>query len=147
MNVRDVLRNKADGVVTIEPAASAGADARLLIRHGIGGLPVVSLRGELEGFLSERDLVRAVDERPGSIQDVPVERIMQQPAPTCSADDPLMDIMGRMTRHRLRHLVVVDGEGVAGVLSVGDLVRHRLEQLELEAGILRDYVASQRAAR
>jgi CBS domain-containing protein len=70
---------------------------------------------------------------------------MRRPAPTCRADDPLPGVMARMTRNRLRHLVVVGDDGIVGVVSVGDLVKHRLEQLETETGVLRDYVAAQRA--
>jgi signal-transduction protein with cAMP-binding, CBS, and nucleotidyltransferase domain len=76
----------------------------------------------------------------------PVERIMQRP-PICRAEDTLHEVMSRMTRERLRHLVVVDEGRTIGVISVGDLVKYRLEELELEAGTLRDYVAAQRAAR
>jgi predicted transcriptional regulator len=71
---------------------------------------------------------------------------MRRPVPVCSADDSLRDVMARMTRDRLRHLVVLDGDSVTSVISVGDLVKHRLEQLETETGVLRDYVAAYRAS-
>jgi CBS domain-containing protein len=147
MSAREILRKKSGRVVTVEPNMPLSHAARLLMRHGIGGLPVVDRGGALIGFLSERDIVNAVDGHPGSIQDVPVDEAMRRPPPTCAPDDPLHAVMARMTRDRLRHLVAVDGGGIAGVISVGDLVKHRLEQLETETGVLRDILAAQRASR
>jgi len=112
VSVRNVLRTKAGGALTVAPDASLAAAAGIFVKHEIGGLPV--------------------------------EEVMLRPAPTCSPEDDLRGIMERMTRQRLRHLVVVDGDAIVGVLSVGDRVKHRLEELETEAGVLRDYVAAQR---
>lgn len=148
MRVRDVLKGKrGDEVITIRPTEDLASAVSLLMRHRIGGLPVVRPGGTVVGFLSERDLVRAVDERPGEIRHEPVAEIMARPAPVCSVDDPLRDVMGRMTRQRLRHLVVTDGGEIAGIISVGDLVKHRMEQLETEAGVLRDALVGLRASR
>jgi CBS domain-containing protein len=119
---------------------------RLLVAHNIGGLPVVSANGALIGFIAERDVVRVVHENPGAIQHLPVAVIMR-PAPFCDADDALEEVMRRMTRERLRHLVVRDNGRAIGVISVGDIVKQRLEQLETETSVLRDYVAAQRASR
>jgi CBS domain-containing protein len=145
MSVREILRRKDGQVITISPDMDAGAAARMLIRHGIGGLPVVESNGTILGFLAERDLVRVLDAHPGSIRDLAVREVMTRPAPTCAVDEPLHDVMARMTRKRLRHLIVLDGRTIAGVISVGDLVKFRLEQLETETGVLRDIVAAQRA--
>jgi CBS domain-containing protein len=147
MRVADLLRRKKNDVVTIEPDSSVATAARLLMGHGIGGLPVVAGDGRLAGFLAERDIVQAVDQNGGSVAGLSVERLMRRPAPSCGAAEPLYDVMARMTRDRLRHLVVVDGDRITGVLSVGDIVKHRLEQLETETGVLRDYVGGQRAVR
>ena len=108
---------------------------------------MVDETGGLAGFLSERDVVAAVDRSPLGVRHLRVEQCMQRPAPTCRSEDSLPEVMARMTRERLRHLVVVQGTAIAGVLSVGDLVKYRLEQLEMETGVLRDYVAAQRAGR
>lgn len=145
MSVREILRRKGGQVVTIDPNMDAGAAARLLMRHNIGGLPVVERGGTVVGFLAERDLVRVVDVHPGSIRELSVREVMHRPPPTCSIGDSLHDVMASMTRERLRHLVVLDGGAIAGVISVGDLVKYRLEQLETETGVLRDIVAGQRA--
>lgn len=147
MRVADLLRHKKNDVVSIEPESSVAAAARLLMGHGIGGLPVVARDGRLAGFIAERDIVQAVDQNGGSVAGLSVERVMRRPAPACAAAEPLYDVMARMTRDRLRHLVVVDGERITGVISVGDIVKHRLEQLETETGVLRDVVAGQRAVR
>jgi CBS domain-containing protein len=116
------------------------------MHRGVGGLPVVGLGGTPVGFLSEREVVSAVDRYDGPIRHLRVENVMR-PAPLCTTDDKLEEVMGRMTRQRLRHLIVLHGDRIAGVISVGDLVKHRLEQLETETGVLRDYVAAQRATR
>jgi len=144
MNVGDLLRSKQSGVVTVAPDATLGEAARLMMRHNIGGLPIVDTGGRPIGFLAERELVRVVDRNAGAIQHLSVSSCMR-PAPICSADDALQEVMSRMTRNRLRHIVVADGDSIAGIISVGDIVKHRLEQLETETGVLRDYVTGQRA--
>jgi CBS domain-containing protein len=146
MRVREILAKKPSRVVTVAPGEALGTAVRLLMEHGIGGLPVVTPGRAPVGFLAERDVVDAVDRYDGPIRHLRVENVMR-PVPECRADDLLEDVMSRMTRRRLRHLVVVDAGRLMGVISVGDLVRHRLEQLETETGVLRDYVAAQRAAR
>lgn len=146
MRVGELVRSKGGDVVTIGPGASVGRAVRLLMDHRIGGLPVVGSEGPPVGFVAERDIVRALDIARGGVHDVPIERIMRRPPPTCSVTDELKDVMTRMTRDRLRHLVVLEGDRLAGVLSVGDLVHHRLQELEIEAGVLRDYVAARRAS-
>jgi CBS domain-containing protein len=146
MSVRELLKQKRMDVISVESTQSVADAARLLMEHGIGGLPVVD-GGSLLGFVSEREIVHAVDGQSTNVRDVSIASIMRRPAPVCSQDDPIREVMKRMTRERLRHLVVMDGDRLAGVLSVGDLVKHRLDQLETEAGVLRDYVAGQRATR
>ena len=145
MSVRELLNRKPTGVVSVTPTTSVADASRVLMDEGVGGLPVVDERGRLVGFLAERDIVGLVDGKASGIRDTPVSSAMRRPAPVCGADESLRSVMTRMTRERLRHLVVMDGERIAGVISVGDIVKQRLEQLETEAGVLRDYVAAQRA--
>lgn len=147
MLVRDLVRKKGSHVVMVVHGTDLGTAVRLLMDHGIGGLPVVGADGSPLGFLAEREVAEAVDAYGEDVRELPVDRVMQRPPPTCSLDDTLQDVMVRMTRERLRHLVVMEGSRIAGILSVGDLLKERLEQLETEAGVLRDYVAAQRAAR
>ena len=144
MFVRDLLQKKPARLVTIGAAETLGAAARLLMDRGVGGLVVVDDRGELAGFLGERDLVDALHRRSDDIRHVPVTRAMRRP-PTCRPDDRVRDVMSRMTDERERHLVVVEHGSPVGVISIGDIVRQRLMELETETGVLRDYVAAQRA--
>lgn len=144
--VRELLKKKPTTVHMVESTADVERAARLLMEHGVGGLPVVERPGaSVVGFVSEREIVHALDRHPDGAHTVPVTTIMRKPAPVCGSDDRIRDVMVRMTRDRLRHLVVLDDERIVGVISVGDLVKNRLEELELEAGVLRDYVAAQRA--
>lgn len=145
MKVQELLRTKNPDVVSIRTHTRVSVATDLLMKHRIGGLPVIGPGGTAVGFLSERDLVRAVNDHTGPIRDLRAEQVMMRPAPTCSVADLLVEVMDRMTRERLRHLVVLQGDRIAGVISVGDLVKHRLEQLETETGVLRDYLAAQRA--
>jgi CBS domain-containing protein len=133
-------------MVAVEPKAELEAAVRLLVEKNIGGLSVVAPNGKLVGFLAERDVARAVHEHRGNVRHLLVENVMR-PAPTCEGDDSLDDVMRRMTNQRLRHLVVQDDGRIIGVISVGDIVKQRLGQLETEAGVLRDYVTAQRASR
>jgi CBS domain-containing protein len=146
MRVRELLQRKGGDVVTVRSDAPLGSATRLFMERNIGGLPVVDARGALVGFLSERDVVKAVDASTGSVAELPVQRVMRRPPPTCDADATMQEVMSSMTRERQRHLAVLDRGHLAGVISVGDLVKHRLEQLETETGVLRDYVAARRAA-
>lgn len=145
MRVHQLLKGRASEVITIDTTSTVRTAVHLLMRHGIGGLPVIGRDGHVAGFVAEREIVGALDRNAEPIGQLSVERIMRRPAPTCSVDDPVEEIMVRITRERQRHIVALDGERIVGIVSVGDIVKHRLEQLELETGVLRDYVAAQRA--
>jgi CBS domain-containing protein len=144
VRVRDLLERKPARVYTVEPSAHVDIAISQMMAHDVGGLPVVSHDGKLVGFVSERDIVRAVRLHAGTFYELRVHDVMR-PAATCDANDRVMEVMRRMTAERLRHLVVRDDDDIVGVISVGDIVKDRLEQLETETGVLRDYVAAQRA--
>lgn len=146
MRVRDLLAKKGSTVVTVGPDEKMGRAVRLLMEHHIGGLPVAGPGGELLGFLSERNVAHLADLSFEPIREVPVRQAMSNPAPVCSTEDQLRDVMARMTHDRTRHLVAMEGGRIAGVVSVGDLLKERLEELEIETGVLRDWVAAHRAA-
>lgn len=145
MRVRQLLEKKRETAITIELNQDVATAARLLMRHGIGALPVTGPDGKVVGLVSERDIVRAVDLSTDGVRERTLDKIMRSPPPACSIDATLQEVMTAMTRERLRHLVVIEDGEIAGVISVGDLVKHRLEQLETETGVLRDYVAARRA--
>jgi len=147
MKVSELLKTKPAAMITVEPTASVATAASLIMDRGIGGLPVVKDGGPVAGFVSERDLVNALHRNPQGVGALRVKDVMRNPPPVCSVSDTVQAVMARMTRERLRHLVVMDTGRAVGVLSVGDILKHRLEQLETEAGVLRDYVAGQRARR
>jgi CBS domain-containing protein len=146
MRVRDLLGHKVSSLITVEPKAELETAILLLVEHDIGGLPVLAPDGAAVGFLAERDVVRAVHKHQGAVHHLRVMDVMR-PAPLCEGDDSLEHVMRMMTVKHLRHLAVRDNGRIIGVISIGDIVKHRLEQLETEAGVLRDYVAAQRASR
>lgn len=145
MKVRELLKQKSAGVVTASPGMIVAQVVQLMMRHNIGAVPVVSSASALLGIVSERDLVRALQLSGSRVQDLPVEQVMERQLPTCDAGASLHELMSRMTRERLRHMMVLDGGKLIGIISVGDIVKHRLEQLETETSILRDYVVAARA--
>lgn len=147
MRVGGLLERKGSLIVTIREHETVAQAARLLVQHNIGALPVVDSTGAPVGLISERDLVKVLDGKEVEVRSLPASRVMRTPAPSCSEGDTVQEVMGRMTRNRLRHLLVVTDQDLVGVISVGDLVKHRLEELETETGVLRDYVAGQRARR
>lgn len=142
MRVRDLLARKPATLITVDAKADLKTAVRLLIEHNVGGLPVVAGDGSVVGFIAERDVVRALHEDRGASH--AVQQVMQ-PVPTCGPDESLPEAMRRMTGQRHRHLVVTEPGRLLGVISVGDIVKYRLEELELETGVLRDVVAGQRA--
>lgn len=146
MRVRDLLSQKPSAMITVQPNNALSTAVKLFIVHNIGSLPVLGADGAVVGILAERDVVRAVHERLDTLGELHVRDVMRA-APMCEADDFVDDTMRTMTAHRQRHLLVRDRGAVVGLISLGDLVKHRLEQLETETGVLRDYVAGQRAGR
>jgi CBS domain-containing protein len=144
MRVRELLGRGRSPVITIDSDARVDAAVRLMIEHRIGALPVMS-GGTVVGIVSERDIVELLGREYGNVRSVPLSRIMRR-APTCNIDDDVRDLMVRMTGERLRHFVVMENGRLSGIVSVGDIVKRRLDELELETGVLRDYVAGRRAS-
>ena len=145
MDVNGILRAKGARVVTIEPDATVAALVRGLREERIGAM-VVSRDGRtIEGIVSERDVVRALAERGAAVLGDRVADIMTTPVATCGPNDPVKHVMSEMTRRRIRHLPVVDGGVLAGLVSIGDVVKNRLEEMETEANVLREaYLAGRR---
>jgi len=131
-------------VLTVAPHVTVADAAFLLARRTIGALPVVE-DGRLVGMFSERVLVEAVSARGSAALGLPVRAIMAD-AQACSPDDSLRDLMARMTTRRLRHLPVVEDGRLVGIVSVGDVVKHRLREVTTEANVLREYTTMMRAA-
>ena len=131
MKINDVLRGKGNQVVTISPEATVTELLALLAEHNIGAVVVSTDGSAVNGIVSERDIVRLWNGTPDA-GDVRVSAIMTAEVATCAPDEPIDDLMRLMTDRRIRHVpVVVDG-ALAGIVSIGDLVKSRVDELETE---------------
>jgi CBS domain-containing protein len=140
MRIADVLRSKGSGVATVASTASVTELIAELAAHNVGALPVLD-GDRLVGIVSERDVVRRLDAAGAALLDVTVGEIMTTDVTTCSPDDRVADLAAVMTTRRFRHLpVVVDGR-LAGIVSIGDLVKARIDLLESEREQLQSYIA------
>ena len=140
MRINDVLRAKpSHDVITINPDASVRELIALLAEHNVGALIVSSDGSTLEGIVSERDVVRRLHEDDG-VLDGSVSTIMTSVVETCDEETLLDDLMKTMTERRVRHVPVVKDGRIAGIISIGDVVKHRIDQLEFERDQLDHYV-------
>jgi len=140
MNVEQILREKGATVATLSPQASIREAVQQLRRLGIGAL-VVSSDGEtVEGILSERDVVHTLAERGTDLLDLEVEQLMTRRVITCSPRDSVADLMAKMTARRIRHIPVLRDDRLAGIVSIGDVVKARLDEIEYEASSLRSFI-------
>ena len=141
MTVRHILAQKGGDVVTIPPHRTVAEAARLLAEKRIGAIVVAGGAGEVLGILSERDIVRAVAKGPGAL-DSPASAHMTAKVITCIPETPVTDLMEEMTQGRFRHLPVVVGGRLVGIVSIGDVVKHRLAEIENETNAMRQYIAT-----
>lgn len=142
MQVRHILREKGREVVTIASDATLSEAARLLARRRIGALVVSSGTGGVDGILSERDIVRAVADHSVRALGQDVGDHMTRTVSTCTETDSVDDLMETMTHGRFRHMPVLDGERLCGIVSIGDVVKSRIEETVREAASLREYIAA-----
>ncbi len=140
MTVKAILSRKGDSVVTVEPGISLREAVRVLSDNRIGALIVTDGGKRVIGMLSERDIVRTLAQHGPAALDRSVDSIMTRNVITCTQADKVSDIMERMTTGRFRHLPVLEGDQLAGVISIGDVVKYRLEEIEAESSALRDYI-------
>ncbi len=141
MKVRAMLALKGDNVLTVRTDATIKTAVGTLKSEKIGALIVSDDGSKVQGILSERDVVRGLVTHGASLLDMRVADFMTSNVKTCGMDDNIQDIMSQMTRSRIRHLPAVDNGALRGMISIGDVVKIRLEELETEANALRDYVA------
>ena len=142
MLVKTVLGTKGDNVVTVEPRQSLADAARLLAERRIGAVLITAADGSLSGILSERDIVAAVGKSGGGCLDETVAEHMTRTVITCRPEDSLTEIMKMMTDGRFRHMPVVDGDRLCGIISIGDVVKQRIDEIEQEARDMRSYITS-----
>jgi CBS domain-containing protein len=142
MTVSIILAGKGREVVTIEPNANLAAAVALLAAKRIGALVVLGADNRIAGILSERDIVRVLAERGAHALDEPVSQVMTRKVITCNENETVPTIMERMTAGKFRHMPVVEQGRLVGVISIGDVVKHRLDDMEHESAAMREYIAT-----
>ncbi len=144
MKVSDIIQTKGSVVKTIRPEASARELSVRLHADQIGAMVVSSDGKSIEGIVTERDLAYGLAAYGSELPTVAVSRLMTQAVLVCSSDDSIIHVMKLMTQRRVRHLPVKKGAKVVGIISIGDVLKHRLDELELEANVMRDYAVAAR---
>jgi CBS domain-containing protein len=140
MNVKTILAAKGGDVVCIEPTADLAAAVKLLTTHRIGAVVIRGAGGRLGGILSERDIVSAISEHGAAALTLPVSQVMTRNVATCGEDDSIASIMERMTEGKFRHMPVVAKGELIGLVSIGDVVKQRVGEIEQESEAMRDYI-------
>ena len=140
MLIAQILAGKGSSVVSTRPEATIAEVASLLKEKRIGAVVVVDAGGELCGIISERDLARGLAEHGGALLAMKVGQLMTRGVVTCTPEDDVQTLMQRMTEGRFRHLPVVKEGRLSGIISSGDVVKHRLGELEVETQMLQDYI-------
>ena len=139
MTVRAILDSKGHQIQSVEPDAKLSAAVKILGERKIGAVLVMS-RGSIEGILSERDIVRVLGDRGAGVLDEPVSAVMTRKVVSCRPADTVAAIMEMMTLGKFRHLPVLEGEKVVGLISIGDVVKWRVQEYENEQEALRTYI-------
>jgi CBS domain-containing protein len=142
MTVRTILALKGRECVTITPEATLAEAARMLSQKRIGALVITGADRRVAGILSERDIVSRIAAKGARALEEPVSGAMTREVVTCTEDATIPDLMQRMTSFRIRHVPVVENARLTGIISIGDVVKHRLAELEREHEALRDYIAT-----
>ena len=139
MTVRSILDSKGHQIMSVEPDAKLAAAVKLLAERKIGAVLVMA-QGKMEGILSERDIVRVLGERGATVLDEPVSNVMTKKVVSCKQSDTVSGLMEMMTLGKFRHLPVLEDGKVVGLISIGDVVKRRVQEYETEQEALRDYI-------
>ena len=142
MTVKSILSTKGGDLFSIEPTATLDNAVKLLAKHRIGALLVLGPDRRVIGILSERDIVRVLAEQGAEVLTKPLSQVMTRKVVTVGPTETVGVIMERMTLGKFRHVPVVEQEQVVGIISIGDVVKHRLHEMEQESAALRDYIQS-----
>ena len=140
MSVHSILKSKGSKVVTIAPGETVARALSVLEAHDIGAIVVSGDRSSVQGILSERDIVRGLAQHGPELLDRTVSEVMTHHVYTCAPEDSLADLMSQMTDRRIRHLPVVADGRLQGIVSIGDVVKHRLGEMAQETEALREYI-------
>ena len=138
MKIASILKVKGSSVATTAPVTTLSTVVWDLKVKGIGAVIVSEDGATILGMISERDIALGLAEHGAKLLGMRAAEIMNRSVVTCSPEDNVTAVMAQMTRHRARHIPVVEGGKLAGIVSIGDLVKHRLDELELEANVLRE---------
>lgn len=138
MSVEAILKSKGNNVFTVRPEHAVADAAALMSAKKVGVAVVCDAKGTVVGVVSERDIVTGVTQFGKGVIDMPVRNIMTSPVLTCGPSDSVKRIMEIMTERRIRHLPVVDGGELLGMVSIGDAVNFRLREAQMESAVLRD---------
>jgi CBS domain-containing protein len=141
MTIAAVLRTKGSAVETVDASATLYDVVRRLGEKRIGALPVIE-QGQVAGIISERDVIYCLRDHGPDVLDWPVSRVMSSPAITADSSMDVLVALALMTQRRIRHLPVIEGSQLKGIVSIGDLVKHRMERIEAEAEAMRAYIQS-----
>jgi CBS domain-containing protein/beta-phosphoglucomutase-like phosphatase (HAD superfamily) len=144
MRVSDILKSKGSVVKTIEANATMRALAQAFRKEGVGAMLVLDAEGKLQGIISERDLARGIDDFGGNLPEMRVSDLMTRSVVTCAPEDNVAIVANVMTQRRIRHLPVVVNGAVVGLISIGDVLKYRLDEVQLEASVLRDVARARR---
>jgi CBS domain-containing protein len=140
MTVKTILSTKGGDVISIEPTASLETAVKTLAMHRIGALLVLGPDRRVVGILSERDVVRALGEQGADVLTIPLAQVMTRKVVTCGETETVGTLMEQMTAGKFRHVPVVEQDQVVGIISIGDVVKHRLHEMDQESAALRDYI-------
>jgi CBS domain-containing protein len=141
MNVDTILRKKGNRVTTIRSDATIADAVATLRRDGIGALVVSGDGGRVDGILSERDVVAALADDGPALLSRPIAEVMTRTVLTCEPQDTIAELMAEMTNRRIRHFPVVENGRLCGIISIGDVVKSRLDEIEFEADSMRSFIA------
>ncbi len=141
MSVKAILQSKGASVLSVTGDMSVSEAVAMLAKHRIGALPVID-EGEVLGIFSERDVIYCLAKDGAAALERPVSDVMTAPAMTVDSECAVLSALSLMSRRRIRHLPVVDAEGLVGFISIGDLVKFRIEKIESEAEAMRSYIQS-----
>ncbi|MBL4790243.1 MAG: CBS domain-containing protein [Kordiimonadaceae bacterium] len=141
MNVSKILETKGSEIISLEIGCSVLDVAKLIGERRIGAIPLLK-KGKLAGIISERDVMRGIAIRGGAVLADGAESLMTKAVATCTPNDTIQHLMTMMTERRVRHIPVIDGGNLVGIISIGDVVKERMDEAAHEADALKDYIAS-----
>lgn len=141
MNVSKILESKGADIISVSVGSTVLEVSKLLGERRIGAVPVMDGK-RLAGIISERDVMRGLAIRGGGVLADGVDSLMTKSVFTCGPDATIQDLMTMMTDRRIRHIPVMDGEQIIGMISIGDVVKERMQETEKEAEALKEYIAS-----